>query len=65
MTIRQHMKSTLIRAQVRAELLEARRLGVLRPRYDDQMVQLTPAQADVIRQAGLRAIGTDALRAQR
>ncbi len=46
--------STLTRAQVRAETLEALRLGVAGS--DDGRVQLaTPAQAELIRAAGLRA----------
>jgi Domain of unknown function (DUF4148) len=58
-------KSTLTRAQVMAEAREARRLGVLQPRYDGKTVLPTPAQAEAIRQAGLRAIGAEHLAERR
>jgi Domain of unknown function (DUF4148) len=58
-------KSTLTRAQVMAEAREARRLGVLQPRYDGETVLPTPAQAEAIRQAGLRAIGAEHLAERR
>jgi hypothetical protein len=47
--------STVTRAQVRAELFEARRLGLLDRRYEAETLQVTPQQAELIRQAGLRA----------
>ena len=53
-----NFKSTLTRAQVRAETLEARRLGLLDHRGDaSEPIVITPAQAEQIRMAGLRAIG--------
>jgi hypothetical protein len=52
-----NFKSTLPRAQVRAETLEARRLGLLDHRGDaSEPIVITPAQAKQIRMAGLRAI---------
>lgn len=50
--------SMVTRAQVRAELFEARRLGLLDRRYDGELLQATPQQAELIRQAGLRAAGS-------
>jgi|JI8StandDraft_2_1071088.scaffolds.fasta_scaffold13413_4 hypothetical protein len=44
------------RAQVVAEMLEARRLGLLETNVENYPVQATPAQAEQIRQAGLRAV---------
>jgi hypothetical protein len=44
----------LNKSQVRAELLEAKRLGLTRE--SEQTILATPAQAEQIRQAGLRAV---------
>jgi hypothetical protein len=48
--------STKTRAQVRAETLAAVRLGLIE-RGEASAPSSTPAQAEVIRQAGLRALG--------
>lgn len=56
-------RSTLARAQVQAEAIEARRLGLLEHRSDSEPVVATPAQAESIRQAGLRAAGSATLAA--
>lgn len=57
---RSNFRPTLSRVQVAAEAREALRLGVLSfgegPAY-----QVTPAQADAIRMAGLKAIGQSTL----
>jgi hypothetical protein len=58
-------KSTASRAQVQAEAIEARRLGLLEHRSDSEPVVATPAQAESIRQAGLRAAGASTLAAAR
>jgi hypothetical protein len=58
-----NFESTASRAQVRAEAIEARRLGLLDTRGDGEPVVATPAQAESIRQAGLRAIGATTLAA--
>ena len=50
--------SVASRTQVRAELPEARRLGLLDRRDEGGPVQATPAQSELIRQAGLRAAGS-------
>jgi Domain of unknown function (DUF4148) len=47
--------STKSRAEVRAELREAQRLGLVGSRGDAEQRTATPAQAEQIRQAGLRA----------
>ncbi len=51
--------STLSRVQVRAEAIEARRLGLVTYGERDEPRLPTPAQAESIRQAGLRAIGME------
>lgn len=52
-----NVKSEKSRAQVRAETLEARRLGLLDTYADrGEPIAITPAQAELIRQAGLRAV---------
>ncbi len=48
--------STLSRAQVHAEMLEARRLGLMGFGESDQLRLPTPTELASIRQAGLRAI---------
>ncbi len=45
------------RAQVQAEAREALRLGLLTPNADETVKVATPAQAEQIRLAGLRAVG--------
>ena len=54
-------RSTLSRAQVHAEAIEARRLGLLDWRSDGEPRIATPAEAESIRQAGLRAIDSATL----
>ena len=49
--------STVTRAQVRAELAEAQRLGLVNINDNKYPVVATPEQAEQIRQAGLRALG--------
>jgi len=56
---------TASRTQVRAEAIEARRLGLLDGHGDRDPVQAAPAQAESMRQAGLRAIGATATLASR
>lgn len=51
--------SSLTRTQVRAEAIEARRLGLMTYGERDQPRLPTPAEAESIRQAGLRAIGME------
>jgi hypothetical protein len=53
---RQPATSEKTRAQVRAETLEARRLGLLQPAGELGLPQATPAQADMINSAGVRAL---------
>lgn len=53
--------STLSRTQVRAEAIEARRLGLMGYGERDEPRLPTPAELESIRQAGLRAIGMDAM----
>lgn len=60
-----NFKSTLSRAQVRAEAIEARRLGLLDGNGEREPREATPAQAESIRQAGLRATGDLTLAAGR
>lgn len=56
----QHQPATSVktRAQVRAETLEARRLGLLEPAGELGLPQATSAQAEMINAVGLRARGT-------
>lgn len=53
--------STLSRAQVQAEAAEANRLGLLQFSDSGYPVSATPAQAEQIRQAGLRAVQGNAV----
>jgi hypothetical protein len=51
--------SALTRAQVQAEAIEARRLGLLQFNDNDYPVTVTAEQAEQIRLAGLRAVQDD------
>lgn len=52
------------REQVRAETMEALRLGLLTPNYDETPKIATPAQSEQIRLAGLRAVNPNSATAQ-
>jgi Domain of unknown function (DUF4148) len=61
-TLLDHMlstPSTLPRAQVRAEAIEARRLGLMDHGDHGQPRLPTPAELESVRQAGVRAIGME------